>query len=146
MISPWELQLENDPVYKYANVPRGARLQLSSVFLMRPVSQKELLYSFVLFSLIYFSNIWRRNQRRIHRCCCQRGEWLKDNLCIHTSANILLNEGLPAHVCVLGKFFCSTQARLGRRCSQTGHEHQCPQRCCRPVRWLLLANLSTPLF
>ncbi len=49
MISPWELQLENDPVYKYANVPRGARLQLSSVFSMLPVSQKILLYSFVLF-------------------------------------------------------------------------------------------------
>jgi hypothetical protein len=24
VISPWELQLENQPVYKYANVPRGA--------------------------------------------------------------------------------------------------------------------------
>ena len=24
VVSPWELQLENQPVYKYANVPRGA--------------------------------------------------------------------------------------------------------------------------
>ena len=29
VISPWELQLENRPVYKYANLPRGAWSQTS---------------------------------------------------------------------------------------------------------------------
>lgn len=54
MISPWELQLENDPVYKYANVPRGARLQLSSVFSMRPVSQKILPKKYFCILLFFF--------------------------------------------------------------------------------------------